>query len=202
MQFDGKADKAFEQPFYKPKSDGTQGPVVKKVKIMEKATLTVPVHKGTAIADNGSMVRVDVFFVEGEGYYLVPIYVADTVKDELPNKAIVAHKSYTEWKKMDDKNFIFSLYPNDLIRVVAKKDMEFSLACKESTLPKKLIANDILLYYKCCGITNATLTVINHDNTYTIPSLGVKRLVSLEKYQVDVLGNIHKVRKEKRMGFK
>ncbi|MGN1467043.1 MAG: type II CRISPR RNA-guided endonuclease Cas9 [Ruminococcus sp.] len=202
MQFDGKADKAFEQPFYKPKSDGTQGPVVKKVKIMEKATLTVPVHKGTAIADNGSMVRVDVFFVEGEGYYLVPVYVADTVKSELPNKAIVAHKSYTEWKEMDDKNFIFSLYPNDLIRVVAKKDMEFSLACKESTLPKKLIANDILLYYKCCGITNASLTVINHDNTYTIPSLGVKRLVSLEKYQVDVLGNVHKVRKEKRMRFK
>ena len=31
--------------------------------------------------------------------------------------------------------------------------------------------------------------------------LGVKTLISIEKYEVDILGNIHKVNKEKRMGF-
>ena len=75
---------------------------------MGKSTLSVPVQGGTAIADNGSMVRVDVFFVEGEGYYLVPIYVSDTVKSKLPNKAIVANKSSDEWKEMNDNDFVFS----------------------------------------------------------------------------------------------
>lgn len=79
LTFGGDAKKAFAEPFHKPKSDGTPGPVVKKVKLKKRATLSVPVQQNTAVADNGSMVRVDVFYVEGEGYYLVPIYVADTV---------------------------------------------------------------------------------------------------------------------------
>ncbi|MEE1218312.1 MAG: type II CRISPR RNA-guided endonuclease Cas9 [Ruminococcus sp.] len=201
-EFNGNAEEAFKDGFYKPKADGSQGPLVKKVKIMEKATLSVDVHNKTAIADNDSMVRVDVFFVENEGYYLVPIYVADTVKDTLPNKAIVANKSYEYWKQMDDKNFVFSLYPNDLIRIVSKRDMKFSLVNKESTLAKNYITRDTFVYYRKSSISTASITVINHDNTYTIPSLGVKGLLALEKYQIDVLGNITKVNKEKRMGFK
>ena len=101
-QFGGDGKKAFTEPFYKPKADGSQGPLVKKVKIVNKSTLSVPVHGGTAVADNGSMVRVDVFYVENEGYYLVPVYVSDTVKRELPNRAIVAHKAYEDWKEMDE----------------------------------------------------------------------------------------------------
>lgn len=200
--FGGNAQKAFEEDLYAPKGKGKTGPLVKKVKIIEKATLTVPVLEDTAVADNGSMVRVDVFFVENEGYYLVPIYVSDTVKDKLPNKAIVAHKSYDDWKVMDDKDFVFSLYPNDLIKVKSKNNKEFSLVNKDSTIAKNISSKEFFCYYKSTGISNATITVINHDNTYTIPSLGVKGLLSIEKYQVDVLGNITKVTKEKRMGFK
>ncbi len=200
--FGGDGKKAFEEPFYKPKSDGTNGPLVKKVKIVNKSTLSVPVQNKTAVADNGSMVRVDVFYVEGEGYYLVPIYVADTVKPELPNMAIIAHKSYEDWKEMKEEDFIFSLYPNDLIKVKSKKDMNLSIVNTESTLPKSYADNDLFLYYKKANISTAAMTVINHDNTYTINGLGVKTLVSLEKYQVDVLGNIQKAGKEKRMRFR
>lgn len=196
-EFGGKASQAFKQPFYKPKSDGTQGPLVKKVKVIKKATLTVPVHQGTAVADNGSMVRTDVFFVEGEGYYLVPIYVADTVKDKLPDRAIVANKPYNNWKQMDDNNFIFSLYPNDLIRVVSKRDMKFSLVNKESTLEKNYVTKEDMVYFKGCDISTASIIAINHDNTYKTKGLGVKTLISFEKYQVDILGNITKVVKEK-----
>lgn len=200
--FGGNAQKAFEEDLYAPKGKGKTGPLVKKVKIIEKATLTVPVLEDTAVADNGSMVRVDVFFVENEGYYLVPIYVSDTVKKKLPNKAIVAYKSYDEWKVMNDKDFVFSLYPNDLIKVKSKKDMKLSLVNKDSTLAKNISSKEFFYYYKSTGISTGSITVINHDNTYTIPSLGVKTLLSIEKYQVDVLGNITKVTKEKRMGFK
>ena len=120
-EFGGKGEKAFDEPFYKPKSDGTPGPLVKKVKTIEKRSLSVPLANNTAAADNGSMVRVDVFYVDGEGYYLVPIYVADTVKKELPSRAIIPYKPYEEWKLMNDKDFVFSLYPNDLIKVTSKK---------------------------------------------------------------------------------
>lgn len=200
--FGGDGKKAFTEPFHKPKSNGAEGPIVKKVKVMNKSTLSVPVLNDTAIADNGSMVRVDVFYVEGEGYYLVPIYVSDTVKDALPNKAIVAQKTYKEWKEMSDDDFVFSLYPNDLIKVKTKKNMQLSLVNKESTLAKNYSGNNIFVYYKKTGISTATITVINHDNTYVLNSLGVKTLLSIEKYTVDVLGNITNVKKEKRMGFR
>ncbi|MCD8025740.1 MAG: type II CRISPR RNA-guided endonuclease Cas9 [Clostridiales bacterium] len=64
IQFGGKADAAFAEPFYKPKNDGTLGPLVKKVKIREKATLSVNVHNKTAVAANGSTVRTDVFMLK------------------------------------------------------------------------------------------------------------------------------------------
>lgn len=201
-EYNGDAKKAFEGPFHKPKSDGTDGPIVKKVKIMEKATLTVSVHDKTAVADNGTMVRIDVFYIAGEGYYAVPIYVTDTVEEKLPNKAIVANKSYSEWKVMDEKDFVFSLYKNDLIKVTFKKEKDFKVVNNVSTLaPIKAIKSDFV-YYRGTDISTASIKVINHDKTYQLRGLGIKTLLSIEKYNVDVLGNISKAGKEERMGFK
>ncbi|MGN1051592.1 MAG: type II CRISPR RNA-guided endonuclease Cas9, partial [Acutalibacteraceae bacterium] len=201
-EYNGDAKTAFEKEFYKPKSDGSRGPLVKKVKIIEKSTLNVSVHNGTAVADNSSMVRTDVFFVEGEGYYLVPVYVADTVKKQLPNKAITQGKSYDNWKEMNDDNFMFSLYPNDLIHIVSKRDMKFSLVNKDSTLAKNYAKKDVFVYYKGTDIATASINAVNHDNTYKLRGLGVKSLLLVEKYQVDVLGNKTKSGREKRMGFR
>ena len=200
--FGGDAKKAFAEPFYKPKSDGSRGPVVKKVKLIDKATLTVPVLQNSAVADNGSMVRVDVFFVEGEGYYLVPVYVADTVKKELPNRAITRGKEYSQWRIMRDSDFIFSVYPNDLIRFVSSAPTTFSLINQSSTLAPSKKCVEGIVYYKSTGISTASFKVVNHDNTYQVSSLGIKTLKCLEKYQVDMLGNVSKVGKEKRVGFK
>ena len=201
IRFDGDAKKAFAEPFYKPTSDGRQGNPVKKVKIFETRTLTVPVNGGKGIADNGGMIRIDVFHVPNEGYYFVPIYTADAKKESLPNKAVVQAKPYTEWKEMSDEYFLFSLTKNDLIRITAKKEQSFSVINKDSTLPKTMNANSFLSYYIKAGIATATITVITHDNTYTVKSLGLKTLVSLEKYTVDPLGNYHKITKEKRQYF-
>ena len=44
-----QAAKAFAEPFYKPKADGTPGPLVKKVKVYEKSTLNVAVQQNTAL---------------------------------------------------------------------------------------------------------------------------------------------------------
>ena len=202
QKYNGDGKKAFAEPFYKPKADGTPGPLVKKVKCFEKTTLNVLVEDGTGAADNDSMVRVDVFKVEGDGYYLVPIYVADTLKETLPNKAIVAHKQYSQWKEMNDEDFLFSLYPNDLIRIQSKKDMKFVKSQNESSWPENYIAKDIICYYKQTDISSGTIKIINNDDSYSLRGLGVKTLQSLEKYQVDVLGNYHKVKMEKRQLFR
>lgn len=197
----GSGAKAFAAPFHKPKSDGTPGPVVNKVKLCEPTTLNVPVLKGTGVADNDSMVRIDVFHVENDGYYFVPIYIADTLKKELPNKACVAYKPYEQWKEMDDKDFIFSLYPNDLLRVTHKTKLKLTKAQKESTLPDTYETKQEMLYYISANIHTAAIGCRNHDNTYEIGGMGIKTLEKLEKFTVDVLGEYHKVEKEPRMAF-
>ena len=197
----GNGAKAFTAPFHKPKSDGTPGPVVNKVKLCEPTTLNVPVLKGAGVADNDSMVRIDVFHVENDGYYFVPIYIADTLKKELPNKACVAYKPYEQWKEMADKDFIFSLYPNDLLRVTHKTKLKLTKAQKESTLPDTYETKQEMLYYISANIHTAAIGCRNHDNTYEIGGMGIKTLEKLEKFTVDVLGEYHKVEKEPRMAF-
>ena len=48
---------------------------MRKVKVYDKATSMVAVQEGKGVADNDTMVRIDVYFVPGDGYYWVPIYV-------------------------------------------------------------------------------------------------------------------------------
>ena len=199
--FGGDGKKAFAEPFYKPKSDESQGPLVSKVKLCEPSTLNVSVGGGKGVADNDSMVRIDVFRVEGDGYYFVPIYVADTVKPELPNKACVQAKPYPEWKEMRESDFIFSLYPNDLLKVTHKKTLKLTKAQKGSALPGCIETKSEMLYFVSASISTASLTCRNHDNSYMINSLGIKTLESLEKYTVDVLGEYHPVKRELRQTF-
>lgn len=199
-KFGGNAAKAFAEPFYKPKKDGTPGPLVNKVKLMEKSTLYVPVHKGSAVAAHESMVRIDVFYVEGDGYYFVPIYVADTLRPELPNKACVAHKSYSSWKEMCPDDFVFSLYPNDLIKVSHRRGFNLALQNKASSLPRERTENSAFLYFVSADIAGAQLSAITHDGTYGT-RLGIKTLDKLEKYTVDVLGEYHLVSHEPRQPF-
>ena len=134
-------------------------------------------------------------------YYFVPVYVSDTVKRELPCRAVVQDKSYENWKMMDDKDFLFSLYPNDMIHVVAKRDLSFT-AAEGSSLAPKMKTKDAYVYYKGADINGGTITVINHDNSYGIKSMGIKTLLQMEKCEVDILGNISVVKQEKRQGFR
>jgi CRISPR-associated endonuclease Csn1 len=202
LAFGGDAAKAFVEPFFKPKSDGSQGPLVKKVKLEEHPTLVVALQNGKAAADNDNMVRIDVFYVEGDGYYIVPIYVADTLMDNLPNKAIVAAKPHDQWKEMHDNDFVFSVYPDDLLYFESKTPKTFTKTQKDSSLSDKYDALSEFVYFKKASISTASITVATHDDTYTIASLGVKTLFKLEKWQVDMLGNKTKVGREKRMGFR
>ena len=199
--YNGDAKKAFaDSPFRKPKKDGTPGPVVQKVKIYSTSSLNVAACGG--VADNGGMVRIDVYLVPGDGYYFIPVYTADVVRGVLPQKASVAHKDYADWKTMDDRHFLFSLYPGDLIRVKGSKPINLTLKNKNATGEKELLRNEWLVYYVSSNISGGSITVTTHDRKYEKESLGIKRLLSLEKYEVDPLGHYHKVHlPEQRQGF-
>ncbi len=199
--FGGDGKKAFAEPFFKPRADGTPGAQVRKVKIYDKATSTVAVHEGKGVADNDTMVRIDVYYVPDDGYYWVPIYVADTVKPKLPNKAVVAYKNYAEWKEMQEKDFLFSLCQNDLVCIEGKRVIKFKVQNADSTLEKEMLADRTFAYFESGNISTGAITVTTHDNAYIVGSLGFKTLKEVRKYQVDVLGNYTLVKKEKRQNF-
>lgn len=199
-EFDGNAEKAFAEPFYKPKHDGTRGPLVKKVKIYKTYNNTVEVKRGDTrasnkhigCAENDTMIRVDVFYMEGDGYYYVPIYITDVVKDELPNKAVVRNKLPEDWKEMDDKDFLFSMYPNDLIYVERKEVFELT-APKGSSLDPTISKTKGFFYYRSFNSNTGSFKIYTHDSSYYKESLGGKTLSCLKKYTIDVLGNYSEV---------
>ena len=185
---DGKADKAFsaDKPLHKPGKDGQPtGPLVRTVTVLIDKLSGIPVRAG--VAKNDSMLRVDVFAKEGK-FHLVPVYVHHLVK-ELPNRAIVAHKDEDEWPLIDDSfAFAFSIYPNDLLRVTQKKER-------------------FLGYYASCDRGSGNISLWAHDRNQTIGKdglirgIGVKTAMAIEKFHVDVLGNIYPAPPETRRGL-
>ena len=200
-EFGGNAKKAFAEPFYKPRADGTPGAQVRKVKVVAKMNNTIPVRSGGGVAKGGNMIRIDVYYVPGDGYYWVPIYVADTVRPELPNKAVLRGKSMEDWKEMKEENFLFSLYDNDLILVEREEPINFSLVNSDSTLPNKFSVKKVLVYYKSGNISNAAIKVETHDGAYVFEGMTFGTVRKIQKYQVDILGNYVPVKKEKRQTF-
>ncbi|MDR2033894.1 MAG: type II CRISPR RNA-guided endonuclease Cas9 [Helicobacteraceae bacterium] len=184
-EFNGNAQKAFSEPFYKPSKDMSKAPIVRSVKKLDKMS-GIAVRNG--IAKNDTMLRVDIFAKHGR-FYLIPVYVWHKAADLAPNRAIVAYKDEDEWTEIDKSfEFCFSLYPNDLVKVTQKD-------------------KTILGYY---GSTNRSTGAVNiwspdrdkkigKDGEYQ--SIGIKTALSIEKFNVDCLGNIYPASKESRRGL-
>lgn len=185
----GKGDKAFpaNNPLRKPDRDGNpNGPIVRTVTLVIDKLSGIPVRGG--IAKNDSMLRADVF-TKGGKFHLVPVYVHHQVTG-LPIRAIVAFKDEGEWTVIDDSfNWCFSLYSNDLIRV-----------CQKGKPP-------ILGYYSSCHRGTGNINMWAHDRNQKvgkdgmIEGIGIKTALALEKFHVDVLGNIYPAHPEKRRGL-
>lgn len=177
-----KAEKAFSEEYRKFSKKGNS-PIVRSIKVPSMGSTGVKL-KNDSIAENANMVRVDVFEKDNK-FYLIPIYVSDFVKKQLPNKAIVANKDESKWILMNDEyNFKFSLYPNDLLKVKKKNEKEF------------------FAYYTSTHRGTGAINTLAVNGERKMEGIGVKNLEIFEKYQVDILGNISKVKKEKRGGVK
>ena len=166
--------KAFAEPFYKYDKAGNRTQQVKAVRIEQVQKTGVWVRNHNGIADNATMVRVDVF-EKGGKYYLVPIYSWQVAKGILPDRAVVQGKDEEDWSVMDESfEFKFVLYANDLIKVQLKKDSFFG-------------------YF--IGLDRATgqISLRHHDLDKSkgkdgIYRIGVKTALSFQRYQIDELG--------------
>lgn len=182
----GKGDKAFpaSNPLRKPDRDGNStGPVVRTVtRVIDKQS-GIPIRGG--LAKNDTMLRVDVFTKDGK-FHLVPVYVHHRVNG-LPDRAIVAFKDETEWTLVDESfAFCFTLHPNDFVRVSQKGK------------------SPIHGYYSSCHRGTGNINLWAHDRNLQvgkdgmIQGIGVKTALSIEKFHVDVLGNLYPAPPEKR----
>ena len=181
--------KAFpaDQPLRKPDRQGNlTGPIVRSVKLQINKLTGIPVRGG--IARNDTILRVDVF-TKTDKFHLVPVYVHHKAKG-LPNKAIISSKDENEWTLIDESfAFLFSLYPNDLIKV------------QQRDKPP------IVGYFAGCHRGTGNLNIWTQDRKKSvgkngqIEGIGVKTALSLEKFQVDVLGNVYPALPEARSGL-
>ena len=166
--------KAFAEPFYKYDKAGNRTQQVKAVRVEQVQKTGVWVRNHNGIADNATMVRVDVFEKGGE-YYLVPIYSWQVAKGILPNRAVVQKKDEEDWTVMDESfEFKFVLYANDLIKVQLKKDSFFG-------------------YFIKLDRATGQISLRHHDLDKSkgkdgIYRIGVKTALSFQKYQIDELG--------------
>lgn len=197
IEFNGDAKKAFEQPVYKPSKNVNIKNEIKSVKIEKKHGNVVNLNKTGGYADNGPMIRIDIFTKNNENF-IVPVYVSDAYGKVLPNKAITVGKDKENWTEMDDSyTFLFSLYRNDLIKIKRNEGLK---ATKNIGSKTHLIEiNDCLLYYRATDISSGAISVFSHDREISARSVGIRKTIIFEKYFVDVLGNISKVKQEKRM---
>ena len=186
-EFDDNGKKAFgpeQEPLRKPSKNQEKAPIIRSVKLSRTQKSGLLVRHG--IADNDTMLRADIF-TKGNKFYAVPVYVANIVNKELPNKAVVQRKLEKDWPIMDDScTFLFSLYPNDWVRLRLKKE-----EIREG-------------YYSHLHRGTGNIDIWCHDRNRTIgkngllEGNGIKTALAIEKYHVDLLGNLYRVHSEER----
>ncbi|MFA2694679.1 type II CRISPR RNA-guided endonuclease Cas9 [Bacillus mycoides] len=190
--------KSFQESLYKPTKTGEIRPLIKSIKIIDTRTIVNPVNQGKGVVYNSKIARTDVF-KKDDKYYLIPIYTIDLMKNVLPQKAITAGKGYEDWITIDHSfTFLFSLFPNDLIKIVPSKNKE--IKARSTSSKKEILLPSLIGYFKSVHSGTAGITVESHDGRF-IANVGSKQLLLFEKYQVDVLGHYTKIKEEKRIGM-
>ena len=172
---------AFGGGFRKPSKDGKPGPVVRSIKVFSSGTSGVKVRGG--IAKNGGMVRVDVY-TKKKKYYLIPYYVNDIASHIVKNRAITQKKSIWNWTVVDSSyDFVCSLYKYDLFKITDTTD-----------------GSERFVYYDGCNISTDSISILSTNGEIFSDKdsrVSIKTGKLIEKYEVDVLGEYHKVKEEK-----
>lgn len=176
-QFDYNAKKAFEGQFRKPAKNGTEGPIVRSVKIKTSIPFKEGIELNEGLAAREGMVRIDIYEKENK-YFVVPVYRYQLAKRIVPRKAVLRNYPEEQWPTMDESyKFKFSIYKNDLIEIKYEKK------------------NGYFGYYDGFDRSTASLVIEKHDSSERYRGIGIKSgVLEFNKYEVDVLGNYYKVK--------
>lgn len=131
------------------------------------------------ICSNADMLRIDLFEKNGK-FYAIPIY-KHNINRELFNKFITCNKKEQDWAVLDDTYvFKFSLFINEHISVTSKTGEVFHGI------------------YKGIDRTSGAIKILDPWTKESI-RISIGKLTGFSKYQVSVLGNLHKVNNETRL---
>jgi len=139
-----------------------------------KSKGVIPINGG--LAENGEVKRIDIFVKDGK-YHFIYLYPIDFIQPQIKDVTI-------KGKVIDDSyHFKFSVYKNDLIKLIFKEKSVFGyLSFAESDGRFNIAAhNQVVLDKK-----------LNRHSTGSV--------IEIKKYQVDPLGNYVEVKSEKRQG--
>jgi CRISPR-associated endonuclease Csn1 len=181
---DPKKAFAEDRPLYRPTKSGKQGPKVRGLRIIERHPSGLVLPKKGGMADNGSMVRVDIYRVEGK-FVGAPIYVHSLTSQKTTARYCKKGIAFPNWPEVpEDTPKVMSLYKNSFVRIQKKN------------------GDRIQGYYVGFDIRNGAIDLRYHDNDQTkgpnglIRGLGIATLKSLEVWGVDLLGNLYPPRNE------
>ncbi|MBU8565671.1 type II CRISPR RNA-guided endonuclease Cas9 [Virgibacillus pantothenticus] len=195
LEYGKDPKKAFSTPLYKPSRKLENAPIIRSVKIETTANQVVHLD-GKTVAENASIARTEVFRHKASGkFYLAPVYVSDIVAKRVPDRFITAAKPYDDWNIIGEQyEFMFNLFPNDIVKVRMPRVKKSITHTKE-----KINWIEGFFYYKGVDSGTAALTIADHMNSFS-DRIGSKSLLTFEKFQVDPLGNLKRIHREKRYG--
>lgn len=153
---------------------------------------------GTKIVSNASMVRLDIFKRKKDNkFFGVPIYTMDFAKGILPNKAV----STKEWIDMnEDYEFLFSIFPNDLL-CIKKKGMEKAELCYYVSFDiggSGVIKAEFHSNHLVSLTGNQKLLFSEAKQEKVQGRISIQNLETFEKWQVSPLGEVKKAKFKKR----
>jgi CRISPR-associated endonuclease Csn1 len=193
-EFKNDPKKAFENPIYFKKKDGTNINVIKKISVYEDSIAVVPVRNG--VACNGDLLRLDVFKSD-EGYVVSPIYVNDFLAKKLPETYLSNSLEYPidpSWP------FVLTIHKNDFIELTSFKKSSKTLSVIRG------FYNTFNRFGSSIHLLDITELIQDMDtgeittNYYDEKRYGLKTLENISKYEVNLLGEKYLV-KEKRNPF-
>lgn len=188
--------KAFEKPLYKLTKDGSNGNIVRGIKVYDtiKSKTGFYINDGKAFVNNGSTIRLDVFkrknYKEEYEYYFAPIYahLINANKVEVlptPNGRSTEEKAnFNEIREADGKIYAtkengfekqFSVYPNDYMRIY---------------MGNKVVEG----YYVKYGISTGQISLLPHSasDKEVLETVVARTANDIHRLDISVLGDNYK----------
>ena len=197
-EFNDDPQKAFasDKPIYKPTKDGSQGNIVRSIKVYDTQNSKTGfyINNGKAFVNNGSTIRLDVFkrknFKGIDEYYFAPVYthLIHAKKVEIlptPNGRSADEKAdFDKIREADGKIYAteengfkrqFSIYPNDYVRIFMKN---------------KIIEG----YYVKFAISTGQLSLVEHSSAGkdNLIITVAKTASEIQRYDITILGDNYK----------